>query len=134
MYIGKNIRFLRKKAGYSQEELAGILRYKSFTTIQKWEAGDSFPPYPKLMELAELFQVNIHDLSCKDLSLPQTFDPALISQKEMDLLLKYRTLNRKQKAALDSMLDSLCEMQDDSFIAAEDTETYMLKEGVPKGQ
>ena len=37
MCLGENIRFLRTKKGYSQDDIASKLGYKSFTTIQKWE-------------------------------------------------------------------------------------------------
>ena len=43
MNIGKNIRYLRNKQGYSQEDLADYLGYKSYTTITKWESGVSEP-------------------------------------------------------------------------------------------
>ena len=39
-FIGKNIRYLRKKHEMGQEKLADMTGFKSFTTIQKWEAGD----------------------------------------------------------------------------------------------
>ena len=35
MCLGENIRFLRTKKGYSQDDIANMLGYKSFTTIQK---------------------------------------------------------------------------------------------------
>lgn len=41
--FAKNIRFLRKRAELSQDKLAEMLGYKSFTTIQKWESGVSEP-------------------------------------------------------------------------------------------
>ena len=43
MGFSNNIRFLRKQRNLTQEELAEMVGYKSFTTIQKWEAGDSEP-------------------------------------------------------------------------------------------
>lgn len=39
-FIVKNIRYLRKKHEMGQEKLADMTGFKSFTTIQKWEAGD----------------------------------------------------------------------------------------------
>ena len=43
MKFKENLRYLRKANGLSQEELAHKLGYKSFTTVQKWEDGTSFP-------------------------------------------------------------------------------------------
>ena len=41
MALAKNIRYLRKKMGYSQDDVAEKLGYKLYTTIQKWEMGTS---------------------------------------------------------------------------------------------
>ncbi len=71
LYIAHNIRFLRKRAGYSQEDLASLLGYKadkSFTTIQKWESGVSTPPLKVFVRMAELFGVDLDDFTYIDLS------------------------------------------------------------------
>lgn len=70
MYLSENIRFLRKKHHLSQEDLARELGYKSFTTIQKWEKANAKPPLAVLMRLAELFSVDLNDLTSADLTLP----------------------------------------------------------------
>lgn len=69
MCLGDNIRFLRNKKGYSQEDIANKLGYKSFTTIQKWESGVSEPPLKALKGLAEIFNVDMNDLATKDLTI-----------------------------------------------------------------
>lgn len=69
MCLGENIRFLRNKKGYSQEDIANILGYKSFTTIQKWESGVSEPPLKALKKLAEIFDVDMNDLATKKISI-----------------------------------------------------------------
>ena len=66
--MAKNIRFLRRKNHWSQEYIADKLGYKSYTTIQKWEAGISEPALHKLKELSELFSVDMNDLVNNDLS------------------------------------------------------------------
>lgn len=68
MTLSKNIRFLRKKHEWSQDFVADKLGYKSYTTIQKWETGTSEPPLRKLKELADLFRVDMDDLTNKDLT------------------------------------------------------------------
>ncbi len=68
--LPKNIRYLRKKNEWSQEYVAEKLGYKSYTTIQKWEMGTSEPPLKKTRELADLFNVDIDDLTNKDLEFP----------------------------------------------------------------
>ena len=67
MLLGKNIRYLRKRAEMSQEQLADKLGYKSFTTIQKWESGASEPPIGIAQKIALLFQVDMDDLLKVDL-------------------------------------------------------------------
>ena len=66
MCLAKNIRYLRKKYNYSQDYMAEILGYKSYTTIQKWEMGISEPSIAKLKQLSEIFQVDINDMTSKN--------------------------------------------------------------------
>ena len=67
MCLAKNIRYLRKKKNLSQDYIAEKLGYKSYTTIQKWEMGVSEPSIAKLRKLAELFGVEINDMTSIDL-------------------------------------------------------------------
>ena len=60
MCLGENIRFLRTKKGYSQDDIANMLGYKSFTTIQKWESGVSEPPLKALKKLSEIFNIDMN--------------------------------------------------------------------------
>lgn len=61
MTLGTQLRTLRKKHGYSQDQLADYLGYKSFTTIQKWESDDALPPVSILKRLAALYTCSIND-------------------------------------------------------------------------
>lgn len=69
MSIANNIRYLRKKHNYSQDKLAELLNYKSFTTIQKWESGVSEPPLKICVRLADLFNVDVDELVGTDLTV-----------------------------------------------------------------
>ena len=66
-YIGKNIRYLRRKRGLTQEEVADRMGYKSFTTVQKWETGDVEPNFKTAQKLAELFGVTLNDMAYTDM-------------------------------------------------------------------
>lgn len=55
--IGQRLKFYRKKAQLSQNQVAEKLGYKSFTTIQKWEDSTSVPSIEILNQLCELYQV-----------------------------------------------------------------------------
>ena len=68
MCLGENIRFLRTKKGYSQDDIANMLGYKSFTTIQKWESGVSEPPLKALKKLSDIFNIDMFVLATKKLS------------------------------------------------------------------
>ena len=68
MCLGENIRFLRTKKGYSQDDIANMLGYKSFTTILKWESGVSEPPLKALKKLSEIFNIDMNDLATKKLA------------------------------------------------------------------
>lgn len=67
MCLAKNIRYLRKKKNFSQDYIAEKLGYKSYTTVQKWEMGVSEPSIAKLRTLAEIFGVDINDMTSKDI-------------------------------------------------------------------
>lgn len=67
MCLANNIRYLRKKKNYSQDYIAEKLGYKSYTTIQKWESGVSEPSIAKLKELADLFDVDMNDMTTKNI-------------------------------------------------------------------
>lgn len=56
MKLSEKIGMLRKKAGYSQEELAERLDI-SRQSVSKWELGDSVPELDKIVRMSELFGV-----------------------------------------------------------------------------
>lgn len=67
MAFSNNLRYLRKKNGWSQELLAEKLGYKSFTTIQKWESGVSEPSVSTVKTIASMFDVSMDELVNHDL-------------------------------------------------------------------
>lgn len=75
MGFSNNIRFLRKQRNLTQEELADMVGYKSFTTIQKWETGDSEPNMGVLRQLADIFHLSISELVETDLESKATSRP-----------------------------------------------------------
>lgn len=72
--LSKNLRALRRARGLSQDDVAARLGYKSFTTVQKWEAGSSEPSVQTLKKLAGLFGVTLNDLVSRDLTRPDADD------------------------------------------------------------
>ena len=66
-FIGKNIRYLRNQAGYTQESLAhkvGLNR----GNIASYEKGTAHPSISKLQEITQFFEIDLNDLVNKDLS------------------------------------------------------------------
>ncbi|HBM97855.1 MAG TPA: AbrB family transcriptional regulator [Ruminococcus sp.] len=59
--IDANIKFLRKRAGLSQEELAEKIDV-SRQSVAKWENGESLPDIVKCRDLAMLFGTTIDNL------------------------------------------------------------------------
>lgn len=75
MKFKENLRFLRRTNNISQDELAEKLGYKSFTTVQKWEDGTSFPKVSNLNKIASMFNVELDDLLNVDLTCEKVAVP-----------------------------------------------------------
>ena len=56
--ICMNLRYLRAKGGFSQEEMAEKLEV-SRQTVAKWENGESLPDIQKCAEMATFFEVSL---------------------------------------------------------------------------
>lgn len=93
MLLSSNLKYLRKKAGFSQDFIAEKLGYKSFTTIQKWESGVSEPSISIVNKLCNLYNVTINDILYTDLSLPKVESKNILDKKEKKLLIEYNKLN-----------------------------------------
>jgi transcriptional regulator with XRE-family HTH domain len=65
MSIGKNIRQLRKSKGWTQVELAQMLKMTQ-QAITSYECGKKKPPVERLPDIAGLFGVSIEELIGKE--------------------------------------------------------------------
>lgn len=61
MKFNEKILDLRKKKGLSQEELGRELNV-SRQTISKWESGQSYPDFGKLVLLSDFFELTLDEL------------------------------------------------------------------------
>ena len=68
--IGTNIALYRKRAGLTQAGLAEKLNY-SDKAVSKWERGESIPDVLILMQLAELFEIDVGVLLADPNELPE---------------------------------------------------------------
>lgn len=61
LYIGENLKRLRKEKGLTQEQLAERLNV-SFQAVSKWECGDGYPDIVMLPLIAQIFGVSLDEL------------------------------------------------------------------------
>ena len=73
MILADKIIALRKKAGWSQEELAGQLGV-SRQSVSKWEGAQSIPDMDKLLQLSRIFGVSTDYLLKDELEAPDPDD------------------------------------------------------------
>lgn len=66
MYLGKNIRFLRKSAKMSQTDLAEKIDVVT-TSVSGYESEKATPSFDVLLKMAEIFEVSLDDLVHKDM-------------------------------------------------------------------
>ena len=59
--LGEKLMTLRKKSGYSQQELADRLKV-SRQTISNWELNQGAPSIDKAKELADIYKISLDDL------------------------------------------------------------------------
>lgn len=67
MQIGNNIKFLRQKNNYTQEQLAERLGV-SYQAVSKWETNSNTPDISLLHQIASLFNVSIDALFSDNIS------------------------------------------------------------------
>lgn len=61
MNFGEKLVLLRKKKGYSQEDLAEKLGV-SRQSVSKWESGSTYPETDKIIQICNLFECSMDDL------------------------------------------------------------------------
>lgn len=61
LFIGENLKRLRKEKGLTQEQLAERLNV-SFQAVSKWECGDGYPDIVMLPSIAQIFGVSLDEL------------------------------------------------------------------------
>lgn len=67
IYLGRNLRFLRKQKGLNQQDLADLVG-KGDTTIGNWEKGISEPNFTELATISNYFGVSVSDVLYQDLA------------------------------------------------------------------
>lgn len=83
MQISEKIAFLRKKKGWSQEQLSIKLQV-SRQAVYKWEAGISYPEIDKIKKLASMFDISFNDFLDDEIDITKSEEPSseVIEDKE----------------------------------------------------
>lgn len=79
MKFNEKLLTLRKKQGLSQEEL-GMELQVSRQTVSKWEAGQSYPDFQRLVLLSDYFGMPLDEL-VRDLDVQDIRDKSLTDEK-----------------------------------------------------
>ena len=66
MNLSNNLKKIRKEHNLSQEQLAEKLGV-SRQSVSKWESGQAYPEMDKVLQICQLFKVNIDDLMNQDI-------------------------------------------------------------------
>lgn len=79
MKFNEKLLTLRKKTGLSQEEL-GLELQVSRQTVSKWEAGQSYPDFERLVRLSDYFDLPLDQL-VKDIDVQDVREKSLTDEK-----------------------------------------------------
>lgn len=96
MNLSDKIIMLRKKEGWSQEELAHRLQI-SRQAVSKWESGKSLPDTDKIIQLSQLFQVTTDYLLLDQENKKQEKNLKLLTLKQAQ---EYLSLRKKDSVKL----------------------------------
>ena len=97
MILADKIITLRKKAGWSQEELAsqlGVTRQ----SVSKWEGAQSVPDMDKVVQMSRLFGVTTDFLLKDELSEEEPAPEGCVNHSAMQALLEEEDYTRENKA------------------------------------
>ena len=97
MILADKITALRKKAGWSQEELAeqlGVTRQ----SVSKWEGPQSVPDMDKVVQMSRLFGVTTDFLLKDELSEEEPAPEGGVNHSAMQALLEEEDYTRENKA------------------------------------
>lgn len=107
IFLPQNIRSLRKRMKYSQEELAKQIGLNR-GNIASYENGSAEPKICNLLKLSNLFRVSMMDLTKKDLRKEHNYATANSGFSEMsEQELKIITQFLEQAEELKKVVDSL---------------------------
>lgn len=90
MQFNEKLSAIRKSQGLSQEEL-GFQLQVSRQTISKWEAGQSYPDFQRLVMLSDYFGMSLDEL-VKDIDVQDVREKNLTDEKVAAIFYDIQTL------------------------------------------
>jgi transcriptional regulator with XRE-family HTH domain len=87
--LGDKLLKLRKKQGYSQQEVADLLGV-SRQTISNWECDQGAPALDKAKELASLYKVDLNDLVADDIGVVSPEQDSKSQENDLHVLLSLK--------------------------------------------
>lgn len=102
-----NLKILRKKKGFSQEELSIKLNVVR-QTISKWEQGLSVPDAEMLISISEVLDIPVSTLLGENLSESKVDDLKVISEKLEIINLQLSQRKKEKRKIIHWILISLC--------------------------
>lgn len=95
MKFNEKLMAIRKMKGLSQEEL-GMELQVSRQTISKWESGQSYPDFQKLVMLSDYFDMTLDEL-VKDIDVQDVRDKNLTDEKVASIYLDVENVKNNSK-------------------------------------
>lgn len=85
MYIGKNIKYLRKKKNLTVKQLAELVQ-KAHSTVTFWEIGRHKPDNESLLQLCKYFGVTLTQIVTEDLEETHTHAYSMVQELVEDYI------------------------------------------------
>lgn len=124
LYIGENIKRLRKEKGFTQEEIAAHLGI-SFQSVSKWERDEGYPDITILPALSSYFGVSIDDLlGVNEIEKKKQYD-------KINALWAENNSNKRNKENVDLMRDSLKSFPNDPLLLVQLASSLEKLDGTP---
>lgn len=102
--FGNTLRKLRNSKGYTQQQVADMLKLKNKSTLGSWEVGKSEPDGYTLLKLCKIYGVS---------DIYKTFDEnsSQISDSKFPLINEYSQLNNDYKNLINHQILLLLKIQ-----------------------
>ena len=86
--FGNFLADLRNEKGYTQEQLSVLLNV-NYKTISKWECGNSLPDLETMVQISEIFEVSLYELS-----IYKRINNPLVSKKDIEKIINKDSLTK----------------------------------------